>query len=119
MGTTPRGYRYMEPTDPLATVDDKIKNLALDVDAKLRRFERGSITLNIAATGTPVTQVINFNAAFVLPPTMAITLFNPASNAPQNFSWACASVTETQFTIIGVRVGGAAPTMSLYWLATA
>ena len=49
MGTTPKGYPYPEPNDPVGQGDDVIKALAQAVDDKVGASAAGTATISLAA----------------------------------------------------------------------
>ncbi|VXC21524.1 hypothetical protein [Aeromicrobium sp. 9AM] len=66
MGTTAHGYRYMDSTEFLATVHTKIKNLADDVESKVKTIQSGSVTVNIAIGSASGTATVTFPTPFTV-----------------------------------------------------
>lgn len=112
--TTIRAFPIPLDADPFADGALAVRNLANALD---KLVQSGTATLNIVTTGVTVTAAVTFATAYAVAPHVVVGIVNPASNAPQNFSWGAATVTTTGFTLLGVRTAGAAATMTLHWEA--
>lgn len=78
----------------------------------------GSELLTIVSTGTPVLKAVTFPAGwFSAAPNVVVSITDPSSNAPQNFGAGAQTATASGVTLVGVRVGGAAPAMRISWIA--
>lgn len=95
MGTTSKGYRYPNATDVLANVWQYIKNLADDLNAKIKG---GTATLTVAAINTTYSQTITFAAAYPGGVVPAVTV-SPKLASPETANLAISAVTNTGFTV--------------------
>lgn len=115
MGTTTKGYRYPEPTDPVAQGADAIKNLALDVDARAGAAASGTVSLTPTALNAPVSAAITFPAGrFTVPPNVVTTV---VSGNPHQFASGQSGVTAAGFTLYLVQTGGTLTARQVAWSA--
>lgn len=115
--TTAKGFRQQDDADPVADLALGIRNLAADVNNKVGLVASGSVTINIGATGTPVSAAVTFPAGlFTAAPDVQVSL--SGSTAPQNFSPpSAAGVTNTGCNIWVTRTAGAAASINVAWTA--
>lgn len=121
MGNTPNlALPYPEDTEPLGNMSAAVQALATALDALTYRPKilRGTVTFTIVTTGTTVVSAISFPAGvFAAAPRVMIAIRDPASNAPQNFSVGTRVITATACDLLGVRVAGAAASLTADWIA--
>lgn len=115
MGTTTKGYRYPETTDPVAQGATAIKNLATDVDTKASVSAAGTAVITVTANNANMTTSVTFPAGrFSATPAVAIAAYG--SNCSY-YSTGVNNVTVNGFTAIAFRTAGTG-NISVGWVAT-
>jgi hypothetical protein len=117
MGTTPNGFPYPEPTDPVAQGADAIRDLATAVDTSLRRSAAGTAVLPLGTAQAVGTVAVTLPAGrFTAPPSVVLGRTSATSFGalPQLF-WA-QSVTITGFVAAGIAAV-TATTLTCQWIA--
>lgn len=116
MGTTTRGFRFMDAGDFLATVHTRIKNLADDVDAKTGVFFSDIVNVTPLVTGTGVSAVLNFPLGrFAAAPHVVATPY--LTSNPQNFAVSVLAVSTSSCTIVATRLASTTTTLPVMVIA--
>lgn len=113
MPQTTRGYRYPDGTAKIGEFDLHVKDLADDIEAKVKRIESGSVSISIAAVNTVYSQAVTFATPFPAVPNLA---FSYQTATPHQVFASFSNLTVNGFTIYVLRTVGTFQ-IPVHWIA--
>ena len=119
MGTTPKGFPYPEPTDPVAAGADAIKALAQAIDTHVGRVASGAVTVTGDGTSVNPGAAVTFPAGRFTANPRVIAEVVGGSNV--NLAGVSTGITTTGCTVFAfLRAGGAianGTNVTVNWIA--
>lgn len=113
-GSTAKGFRYPNDTDPVANGALAVRNLANDVNDKVGLIATGVQAINVAASTTATVNNIALPAGrFTAAPHIVATADSGAFNV------AVQNITTTTFTLVVRHIDAASTTVTVnvHWVA--